>query len=407
MSNKNNMLDSKRKRTMIKLKLSLSFVFIGMVLGVSARYIAIEEYEICGAWYTVGYWLLLGIILLTIIGLRKSNVLATLCDIKTIIIVQLTTLVIGEFLSWTMFPNLLVTARLSTAPLAAFLCAIALGTILFNEYSSSRIVIAILIPIMIFGRFSFHVLGGAPPVVGITVYEIRCMSELLIPITTLTLLSSFECSERDLLRIRARYTNAVCIEKGEYIVRHIELTKGLQIILCTLSLIFSIYSFQIGDYLLLIVLLVVPLIIIVSGKRTDKYLVSFAVLIKLVYDFSAGSFVKESYFFILYIAMDILALALALLGYQAAYYLINKIQIISLILELVLYSCSTVARDNYVFYRTVSIYTSEILLYESYALFSVWGKWASSDPVHFFKSIINTEINEASEEWLSIENIRK
>ena len=77
-----------------------------------------------------------------------------------------------------------------------------------------------------------------------------------------------------------------------------------------------------------------------------------------------------------------------------------------MIVGLTFYACNTIARDGYMFYRTASLYISELLLYESYALFSLWGKWTSYSLLFLFKWIMDPELDEIETEWIEIEKTK-
>lgn len=405
MSKSCNKNSSMKKKDITKpLYMAVLFAAIcGLGLGIYAGTIANEDYEIHGAWYSVLYWsVFLFVISMIIIGHRTDP--RALCnDVRMVVFIQLTIFVITEWISWTEIPNILVSARLSTAPVVVLLAAIAVCSLIINDILALRISLLIMVPIMIAGRFTVHFLGGSPEISGITVFEIRCLSELLIPVTALIFSFMFERSGRRFFGDRETFFRRM-LNGGELCIQErVNRIRKAQLLLCILSLLLSIFGLKIDGYLVLNALFVVPVIIIVSDTSVNKYLVALALLTKLIYDLSETAFIRETGIPTFFIILDILALVFALLGYRKVFYIAVKTQIAVLLAALLFETCCAIARDYYYFYRVLSVYISEMMLYESYALFSLWGRWTAYSPLHYFRWIMDPTMDEAEQEWVCVE----
>lgn len=347
------------------------------MLGIIAEVIATEEYERIGALISIITWLAIGAGILKALSIGEGVTKRRDDRIELLVLIMLSMIAIMEILSWISTPNLFVTARLSTSPIVITLCMLAALMLLYEDIHTAIVITMFIVPVMAAGRFTFHIMGGAPSIESWSVFELRCITELLIPFVALVLLMSLEkwtVKRKHFIKEIFDYFVYQTKIPGENASAMIRKT---QIMLCALAFIFSVYSMNIGGYLYLNVLFGVPAIVFVTDRSISRYLISLLIVTKLIYDFCEKSFLSDTSLYWLLIAFESMALLFSLTGNKGGFSLSMMGELTVLISMLVYYSCCSVARNTNLFYWTISMYGSEIAICLSYLLFAVGQEWTN------------------------------
>lgn len=301
--------------------------------------------------------------------------------------------------SWAGFASLSATGRLSTSPVVVLLCCVGIAAVRVRDWAAAKVISGLAVAVMIAGRFTFPILGGAPPFNGWNLYEFRCISELmvLILIFGLCIFHSTEDSWDGALVGRTLmpfltdvYDNPIFSMKS---------TRRTQIALCALAAGLLILSgFRNGAYTLYIIFNA-PLIILLSGDRNNKNFVGILMLVKTATDLGHTSFLHGHDLSAMFIGLNILAVIMAFMGTRENYSMVLMVQIAALITNLMLFCCSSVDRSAPYFYTGVETWGCELEIYICLLLFGYGRGWSNNSILSLLRAMLSLDEHHPDDDW--------
>lgn len=349
----------------------------GICISAAAWIAASEKYEYTGAAISGAAWLAItGLIVHADLNYKEWQEYIRFTDWLTAFL--MTIFASLQILSWVLQPNLCVTGRLSTAPAVIVLCLTGTAAVIKQDYTAAKRLSALSVPVLAAGRFTFSILGGAPDITGWTVFEARCISELLVLVMIFTLCMMHSPEDGWNGMLTASIFMPLLTDVYDHNRYSLHRVRSAQTALCAASLAFMIYGGFYGGILMIDTIILVPLLMLISGGRNNHYLVTLPLILKTITDLGSSSFLHRQDLFIIYIVLDVLALSLAVYGLREYYSIVVMISVCMIASAMLLTACGTVDRSSPWFFREMAAYGAELTLYISFLLYGYGKSWSGS-----------------------------
>lgn len=281
---------------------------------------------------------------------------------------------VAHVISWRLFPALAVTGRLSTSPIVVLLCCIGIASVHERDWRMAKRVSLIAVPVLASGRFTFHILGGAPPMAGLNLFEARCIAELLVLVFISVLCMRHPSEGRD-GRMKGIILLGFLTDVLDTPDRPLGRIKDLQLLFSAVALGLWIYGGCRGGWSMLCAILMIPLFLMLMGDLNNKNLIGALLVLKAIADLGATVLLHDQNMFIVFITLDVLAAALALLGKRESYSMTLMMQLMAVTMNLLIVCCSIVDRNSPYFLREAAMWGSEVLIYMSLLLLGFGRHW--------------------------------
>lgn len=293
----------------------------------------------------------------------------------TLIAVLFAAFAAAHVISWLRIPWLAVTGRLSTSPVVVALCCAGFAAARVRDWRLARFVSLAAVTVLAAGRFTFHILGGAPPFTGMNLFEVRCISELLVLILIAAL-----CLRHPLDKTgrRVLYTALLGFLSDAYDTPSFPLRKvrAAELLLCGMTIGFWFTSGNYGGILMLNAGLLVLWAMMVSGERNNGNVAGIIMIMKTIADLNEPSYLFTRELFVMIIIFDCAATILAFLGRREDFSLVLIIQLMMVLASFILFCCITVDRDSPYFVNSAAAWGCEWTLYMNFLLLGFGLGWS-------------------------------
>ena len=342
-------------------------------------------------------WLVIALLILySFRGIRTERRKADFTDV--LIAGLFAYLGITQMLSWIVTPVLSVAARLSTSPVVVFLCFTGMFAVIMHDRLALRISSLAMVIFMAVGRFTFHILNGAPPISSWNLFEMRFAAELLIPVAACAL-SFIRKSDSDrngaLFSVITKPFFTDELDKPEMTLKNARIA---QLVMCGVALILFISIEYWGGMTVLNVILVVPVMIGFAGERNNKRLLILPFAMKIggaLADY-LNSYIRPMYLVI--VAIDILAIAAAIAGKRKLFSMIMMSEMSYYMFFMLRSCCAQVARDSTIYFDTIAVYTMKILICMSLLFFAYGKEWSNATIIDGIRDMVSFIRGEETED---------
>ena len=365
-------------------------VAAGIWISVEVYHASDDIYGYAGACLYGGIWLGTGALLLAgWTRFRSEKRFNEYIDVITVGTIAVFASL--QIIAWSAWPFLACSARLSTSPAVVLLCFALMIAVLAGDRLIAGILSVVMIILMAAGRFTFDVLGGAPEISGWNIYEMRCVGELLMLVLVCCLCMIHDLSgDPDGCFLRRSLAPFLTddFDAPGFSLRGIRI---FQILLCITALVLMVFGGFRGGLDMINTLISIPMMIGIAGDRNNKNLILVPVLLKLVTDLREISFLNSREWFVVFIAVDLAAVLLVLFGKRKVFSAVMIVQIILITADMLLYSCCTVDRRSMFYFKDISMFGAELMLYTCFLLFAFGRRWSRTSVIYIFRCLLSLE----------------